>query len=55
MSECFLLSTTKDVGPVAAIDAARFTVGQDTVSARLKTAFANYARAYASAHPELRV
>ena len=55
MSECFLLSTTKDVGPVAAIDAARFTVGQGTVSARLKTAFANYARAYASAHPELRV
>jgi len=55
MSECFLLSTTKDVGPVAAIDAARFTVGQDTVSARLKAAFANYVRAYAAAHPELRV
>ena len=55
MSECFLLSTTKDVGPVAAIDAVRFTVGQATVSARLKAAFANYARAYAAAHPELRV
>ncbi len=55
MSECFLVSTTKDVGPVAAIDDARFTVGPTTVTSRLKVAFANYARAHAATHPELHV
>lgn len=55
MDECFLLSTTKDVAPVAAIDAFRFKVGPDTVAARLKAAFADYARHYAAHHPELKV
>jgi branched-subunit amino acid aminotransferase/4-amino-4-deoxychorismate lyase len=54
MDECLLLSSTKDVTPVAAIDGARFRVGPDTVASRLKAAFAEYARAYAGAHPELR-
>lgn len=54
MQECFLLSTTKDASPVAAIDGARFKVGPDTVTTKLKTAFADYVRAYAAAHPELR-
>ena len=54
MDECFLLSSTKDVSPVAAIDAARFRVGPDTVTTRLKAAFAVYADGYATAHPELR-
>ena len=53
--ECFLLSTTKDVTPVAAIDATRFRVGDDTVTARVKAAFAEYIRAYGARHPELRV
>lgn len=55
MDECFLLSTTKDVQPVAAIDDLRFAVGPQTVTARLKAAFADYTREYAAAHPELRV
>ena len=55
MQECFLLSTTKDVGPVAAIDDVRFTVGTTTVTARLKAAFADYAQLYAAARADLRV
>jgi branched-chain amino acid aminotransferase len=55
MQECFLTSTTKDVTPVAAIDEQRFRVGPDSVALRLKAAFADYARAYAGAHPELKV
>ncbi len=55
MQECFLTSTTKDVTPVAAIDAHRFQVRRDSVTWRLKAAFADYARAYAAAHPELQV
>ena len=53
--ECFLLSTTKDISPVGAVDDVRFNVGPDTVTARLKTAFADFMRAYAAAHPEQRV
>lgn len=55
MSECFLLSSTKDITPVGEIDDLRFTVGVGTVSAKLKDAFAGYARQSAAAHPELRV
>jgi len=55
MQECFLTSTTRDVAPVAAIDAQRFDVGAGSVTRRLKAAFAEYARAYAQAHPELKL
>lgn len=55
MSECFLLSSTKDVTPVGAVDGFSFAVGPDTVSAKLKTGFADYAQAHAAAHPELKV
>lgn len=55
MSECFTLSSTKDVTPVGAIDDLQFKVGPDTVTSKLKAAFANYARASADAHPELKV
>ncbi len=55
MDECFLLSTTKDVAPVAAIDDTRFKVGPDTVSLRLKAAYNDYARNYVAAHPGQRV
>ncbi|HVU23260.1 MAG TPA: aminotransferase class IV [Opitutus sp.] len=55
MDECLLLSTTKDLTPVAAIDETRFKVGGDTVTKRLKAAFADHVREYAAAHPELRV
>lgn len=53
--ECMLLSTTRDVIPVGAIDRTGFRVGPDTASMRLKAAFAAYARRYADEHPEGRV
>jgi branched-chain amino acid aminotransferase len=53
--ECFLLSTTKDVSPVSAIDDVKFKVGADTVAMRLKQAFDDYMRAYAAAHPRQKV
>ncbi len=43
MEECCLLSTTKDLQPVARIDGQTFRTGPDTVTRGLKTAFANYA------------
>jgi branched-chain amino acid aminotransferase len=55
LDECFLLSSTKDVTPVSSIDTALFEVGPDTVTARLKTAFARYTQDYAVRHPELKV
>jgi len=55
MQECCLLSSTKDVTPVAEIDDLRFNVGPDTVTARLKAAFADYAKEYSAKHPELKV
>ncbi len=55
MEECCLLSTTKDIAPVASIDQTKFKVGADTITMRLKAAFADYMRDYAASHPELRV
>jgi branched-chain amino acid aminotransferase len=55
MEECFLMSTTKDITPVSSIDSYTFRVEQDSVTARLKSAFLKYAGAYAKSHPELRV
>ncbi len=55
MQECFLTSTTRDVVPVAAIDGWRFGVGAGPVTRRLKTAFAEFARAHALAHEELKL
>jgi len=53
--ECFLLSSTKDVTPVAAIDETRFRVGPNTATARLKAAFGDFTRAYATANPKQRL
>ena len=55
MQECFIMSTTKDITPVASIDDHRFTLGEPTVTLRLKAAFADYVKEYGSKHPELRV
>lgn len=55
MTECFLLSTTKDITPVAKIDAHSFYVGPDSVALKLKAAFAEVAREYATSHPEFRI
>lgn len=55
MDECFLLSSTKDVQPVGALDDHTFKLGPDTVAMRLKRAFDTYYRTSTAAHPELRV
>jgi branched-chain amino acid aminotransferase len=55
MTECILLSSTKDVTPVGAIDDLQFKVGPDTTSAKLKAAFVDYYRESTAANPELRV
>lgn len=55
LTECFLLSSTRDIAAVAAIDEFRFNVGPDTVTAKLKTAFEACMRDYAAAHPELKM
>jgi branched-chain amino acid aminotransferase len=55
MQECMLLSTTKDVTPVAAIDGFSFGVGPDTVTARLKAAFGEFVRAHTVANPGLKL
>lgn len=55
LSECFLLSSTRDVMPVRAVDAVNFTVGPDTLTSRLKAAFAALTRESAEAHPERKV
>lgn len=55
MDECCLLSTTKDLQPVGRIDGHSFRTGPDTVTRRLKAAFADYAADYGRVHPELAV
>lgn len=55
MQEAFLLSSTKDIAPVGAIDEHRFTVGPGTTTLKLKAAFGAYALRYARSHPELAV
>lgn len=54
MEESFLLSTTKDIAPIASIDGTKFKLGPDTVAMRLKAAFDDYMKSYAAAHPELK-
>ncbi|AHF91476.1 branched-chain amino acid aminotransferase/4-amino-4-deoxychorismate lyase [Opitutaceae bacterium TAV1] len=54
MDECCLLSTTKDLQPVGAIDGHRYRTGADTVTRRVKAAFAAHARGVADRRrPEL--
>jgi len=53
--ECFLTSSTRDIGPVEAIDARLYQVRDYSVTARLKAEFARYAAEYAARHPHLRV
>jgi branched-subunit amino acid aminotransferase/4-amino-4-deoxychorismate lyase len=53
--EAFFLSTTKDVTPIACIDANCFRVGPETLTSRLMSALGDFARGYAAAHAEYRV
>lgn len=44
--ECFLISTTQDIQPVASIDETKFALGKNTVTREMKTAFAAYVKEY---------
>lgn len=55
MQEAFVLSTTKDVLSVSAIDEVTFPVKPDGIAGRLHAAMEEYGRREAAAHPELRV
>lgn len=55
MEEACMLSTTRDLAPVAAIDGHRFRVDASTVTRRLKSAFADFAHEHGRRHPELRL
>jgi branched-chain amino acid aminotransferase len=55
LDECFLLSTTKDITPVGAIDDAVFAVGPDSVTSRLKAEFGKTTDSYAASYPDLAV
>ena len=55
MQEAFVLSTTKDVLPVCAIDEVAFRVEPDGVVSRLHVAMEGYGHREAADHPELRV
>lgn len=55
MTECFTLSSTKDITPVGAIDNTRFKVGPETVTMKLKVAFAQYVSESTRVHSNLRV
>jgi len=52
MQGCFLTATTKDIVPVRSIDAVSFHVGGDTITMRVKRAFADYVKAYSQARPQ---
>jgi branched-chain amino acid aminotransferase len=55
MSECFIMSTTRDISPVGSIDARVFPVKSDGATLRLKQAFARYVNDYVDRHPEQRL
>ena len=54
-SECFLTGSRREIHPVQAIDDVRYTLGPQTVTARLQSAFADHTRAYVQRHRKLRV
>jgi branched-chain amino acid aminotransferase len=54
-SECFIVSTTKEICPINAIEDVQFTIGPDTVTAKLQTAFRQYVCDYVQRNKKLRV
>ena len=54
-SECFIVSTTKEVYPVNAIDDVRFALGSDTLTAKFQAAFRDYTADNVKRNKRLRV
>jgi branched-subunit amino acid aminotransferase/4-amino-4-deoxychorismate lyase len=55
MEECFIMSTTRDISPVGAIDQHPFRVAVDSQTMQLKHAFAEHVARYVAAHPGQRL
>jgi|UniRef100_UPI00404B19A1 branched-chain amino acid aminotransferase len=55
MDECFIMSTTRDIAPVGMIDKHPYRVDAETITMRLKTAFASYVADYVATHAELKI
>jgi len=53
--ECFIVSTTKEIAPIRAIDDVSFALGPTTVTAKLQAAFQNYTGDYVKRNKRLRV
>src|SRR6185503_5377879 len=53
--ECFIVSTTKEICPIMAIDDVPFTVGPATITAKLQSAFRQYVIDYVRRNKGLRV
>jgi branched-chain amino acid aminotransferase len=54
-SECFIVSTTKEICPINAIDDVQFTIGPDTVTAKLQSVFRQNVIEYLQRNKRLRV
>jgi branched-chain amino acid aminotransferase len=54
-SECFIVSTTKEIYPVNAINDVRFTLGPTTVTAKVQSAFHDYIASYIKRNKRFRV
>ena len=54
-NECFIVSTTKEICPVTAIDDVHFNVGPSTVTANLQSAFLQYVLDHVRRNKRLRV
>ncbi len=55
MDECFIMSTTRDISPVRAIDRNLYRVGPESFTARLKNEFTEYVSSYVAKHSEQRL
>ena len=53
--ECFITSTTKEIASVASIDDTRYSVGEDSITQKLRNAFNSLTREYGANHSELKV
>ncbi len=53
--ECFMTSTTKDIGPVSGIDDIAFKVGKKTLTSKIRKMFADYVKQHNEQRIEMRI
>jgi branched-chain amino acid aminotransferase len=54
-SECFIVSTTKEIYPINAINEVRYAISPESVTAKLQAAFRGYTADYVKRNKRLRV